>query len=113
MKQRFYVDGTKQEPDYKNAVYLRGINPPVWVAINDTMAKEAIVRLNSMDALGRLRGWEYEEDNSFGIPTKRPGWTVDDLVGAVRGGEPTREQIKKAGTLLQAIAVVANNKMKR
>jgi len=110
---RFYNDSTPSNPDGQNAVFLKGIRTPMWVAINETMAKEAVVRLNQVDSAGGLKGWRYMDKNSLGVDVSKPGWTIDDFLGATKNGEPTREQIRQAGTLLQAIAVVANNKMKR
>lgn len=113
MSGRFYADATQRNPDMKNAVYLKGITPPVWVASNPDIAAFAVRRLNTADAAGRLRGWSYMSPNSFGTPVRKRGWSVDDLLSAARGGELSADAIREAGTLLQAIATVANGKERR
>jgi hypothetical protein len=113
IKQRFYVDATARNPHEKNAVYVRGINAPIWVGYNETVAKEGAQRLNDAEAIGALVGWPWEDKTGLGLPLRRKGWTVDDLISAAKGGELDREAIRRAGTLIQAIAVVANGKAKR
>lgn len=102
----FHVDATPRNPTEKNAVYVRGLNPPVWVAINEDLAKEGARRLNAAYSAGALKGWN--ERGADGV--LRKGWSMDDLISASKGGEPTRAAIKAAGTLMKAIAAVANGR---
>lgn len=104
---RFYSDASPSNPTAKNAVYLRGLTPPIWVAVNDDQAKEAVTRLNAADRSGRLVGENYEVDVN-GEKYVARGWNVDDLIGAIKGGELSRDAIRAAGTLVQAIAKLAN-----
>lgn len=104
----FYIDSLPRDPSMKNAVYLGGITPPLWVAINEDEAREGAQRLNSLQALGGLRGWDTMNEQHGRLR----GWTVSDLIAAARGGELSRDVITRASTLIQAIATVANGKQK-
>lgn len=110
---RFYQEATERDPSDKNAVYVKGISVPIWVAINETIAKEAVRRLNDADRVGAVKGWtETSKDPRTGLPVRLRGWSLDDLIDSARktGGQPPREAIRRAGTLMKAIAAIANGR---
>jgi hypothetical protein len=108
---RFYVDATVTNPTEKNAVYVKGITPPIWVAFNEDAAKEGARRLNAADRVGALKGWNEKKRDSLGLVTGiQKGWSIDDLIASAKGGDVPRAAIKQAGTLMKAIAAVANGK---